>query len=533
MTNSSKTSKDTDASEPTDQEGHEAQALDVQPGTDPGDIAEEATQDASEEPSEESETSDLESDNAEAADAPKPDDATEDDTVETEELDADNAELDSETSSETEEADEEPTDDLTGADDEEAQEIDQSADGDVPDETAEGTDEDLAETADSDDLDEDSDEDRGEDVGVPEAAAVAAAAAASAMPSDEGPNPATPEPVVRTETKVVQGSIWPGFFGGVIAALLGFIIGRGDALDNILPEAFQRQEADLTALEAAVETAQSEAAGAVEAAATQSTALDERISSLEASLVALEGAEGPDLSGLSDGLSGIEAGLSTLVARVAALEERPVATENPDAASSESVQELEAALAAQMQEISDLQSRVDAAENLAAEEASQLLAQAALNRVMTAVNVGDGYTAALGDLESVSDVAVPEALRDSADAGVPSLASLQESFPEAARAGLAAARAEVPETDVQGISGFIRRQLNVRSVAPRDGSDPDAILSRAEAALAAGELDAALTEMEALPEVARATMQDWLDAAEARKAAQDAANELADSLNSN
>jgi hypothetical protein len=110
---------------------------------------------------------------------------------------------------------------------------------------------------------------------------------------------------------------------------------------------------------------------------------------------------------------------------------------------------------------------------------------------------------------------------------------LQDSFPDAARAGLAAARAEIPESEVAGITGFFKRQLNVRSVTPREGSDPDAILSRAQAAVRVGDLTTALTEMEALPEAARTAMSDWLEAATARKAAQDAARELADSLNSN
>ena len=49
----------------------------------------------------------------------------------------------------------------------------------------------------------------------------------------------------------------------------------------------------------------------------------------------------------------------------------------------------------------------------------------------------------------------------------------------------------------------------------------------------AGDLGTALAEMETLPEAARAAMDDWLQAASARKAAQDAASDLADSLNSN
>jgi hypothetical protein len=39
--------------------------------------------------------------------------------------------------------------------------------------------------------------------------------------------------------------------------------------------------------------------------------------------------------------------------------------------------------------------------------------------------------------------------------------------------------------------------------------------------------------MEGLPEPARTAMSDWIDAASARTAAQDAAGQLADSLNSN
>ena len=54
---------------------------------------------------------------------------------------------------------------------------------------------------------------------------------------------------------------------------------------------------------------------------------------------------------------------------------------------------------------------------------------------------------------------------------------------------------------------------------PRAGDGPDAILSRAEAALAGDDLDAALAELDALPEVVRAAMGDWLAGAEARQQA--------------
>ena len=80
---------------------------------------------------------------------------------------------------------------------------------------------------------------------------------------------------------------------------------------------------------------------------------------------------------------------------------------------------------------------------------------------------------------------------------------------------------------------FLQRQLEVRSVAPRDGDDADAILSRAEAALINGQLDLALSELATLPEPAAAAMADWTATAAARQAAVTAADTLAQSLNTN
>ena len=54
----------------------------------------------------------------------------------------------------------------------------------------------------------------------------------------------------------------------------------------------------------------------------------------------------------------------------------------------------------------------------------------------------------------------------------------------------------------------------------------DAILSRAEAALDAGDLRSALTELEALPDDAASAIADWREAAETRAAAVAALNDL-------
>ena len=70
-------------------------------------------------------------------------------------------------------------------------------------------------------------------------------------------------------------------------------------------------------------------------------------------------------------------------------------------------------------------------------------------------------------------------------------------------------------------------------MTPKDGADPDAVLSRAEAALKEGRLNDALAEIETLPPEASAAMDGWVARARARRAAQDAAESLAQSLNSN
>ena len=81
-------------------------------------------------------------------------------------------------------------------------------------------------------------------------------------------------------------------------------------------------------------------------------------------------------------------------------------------------------------------------------------------------------------------------------------------------------------TATDRVAAFLRRHTNARSLAPRDGDDVDAILSRAEAALSSGDVAGALAELETLPPEAAAPMQNWIDDAESRAAATAAMNEL-------
>lgn len=362
------------------------------------------------------------------------------------------------------------------------------------------------------------------------------------------------EPIVAAkppapQIQVVKGSMWPALFGGIIAACIGFIVGRGDVIDQYLPQSMQRPAVDISGLEAKsadlalqletlgaeqeVRIAALEAVsaddilGTVAALETDIEVIAERITTIETRPVA----EAVEPGAPVEAVENLQSALAAQNAQIAALAERAEAVE--PGAPVEAVENLKSALAAQNAQIAALAERAEAAEANAAGEAARILAQAALLRVMTAVDSGEAFDQALTNLEEVTPVEVPVPLKDAAVEGVPTLASLQAEFPDAARAALASARAEVPESEVVGITGFLKRQLNARSIAPREGDDPDAVLSRAQAAVSSGDLSTALTEIDALPDVARTAMNDWLEAATARKAVQDAANALADSLSSN
>ncbi|MEO9651265.1 MAG: hypothetical protein ABJ360_08015 [Roseobacter sp.] len=344
--------------------------------------------------------------------------------------------------------------------------------------------------------------------------------------SAHSPTVDVPEPQIQ----VIKGSAWPAFFGGLVAALIGFVIGRGDLVEDFLPASMQRETVDVSSIEAQIAALEAQNNLSQQQSFDLKAALEAAITSQDVRLDALESVD--DVSILTS-LSDLAADIEIVVGRLTDLEARPIAEAVAPGAPVEAVEELQAALDAQNAQINVLSERAVAAEAQAASEAALLLARAALTRVITAVDNGEAFDAALVDLEEVTSVEIPEDLRSIAETGVPTLATLQAGFPEAARAGLAAARSEVPESEVVGITGFLKRQLNVRSITPREGDDPDAVLSRVQAAVSNGDLAAALAEVGTLPDVSREAMNDWLEAAAARKAAQDAASALADGLNSN
>ncbi len=167
-------------------------------------------------------------------------------------------------------------------------------------------------------------------------------------------------------------------------------------------------------------------------------------------------------------------------------------------------------------------SRVIEAETAAAAskaEAERMATKAADTAILSYISDALTNGSAFSDQLAQLSVPAPDVLISVSETGVPTVATLQGTFPEAARKALdAALRADMGSSWAQRAATFLRTQTGARSLTPREGSDPDAILSRAEAALTSGDLQTAMTEIAGLPKEAQEPMAEWLALAQKRLA---------------
>ncbi|MFK7874962.1 MAG: COG4223 family protein [Paracoccaceae bacterium] len=349
-----------------------------------------------------------------------------------------------------------------------------------------------------------------------------------------------------------KGTFLPLVFGGAVATALGFFGGQLDSVETALGWGDTSND-----LEQVIATQ----AETLEAQASEIAALSEKLNNLP------EPVEVPevDLSGVEGQISDQAALLAAMTARLTDVEKRPLTDNVSDAA----VQAYEAELAklqaavetqraqaeeklanmvavyeadlaelqgdveAQRAEVAALLGDVQDTEAAAEAKARAALARTAMSKIITSVQSGASFADALAELDSVGGTDVPDSLRTVADEGVPTLSALQSAFPAAARAALTAARTQEAESGEGGLGGFLQRQLGARSVTPQEGDSADAVLSRAEAAAREGRLGDALSEVNALPEAAKAPLMTWINQAEIRHAATVAADDLMTALSAN
>ncbi|WP_461305669.1 COG4223 family protein, partial [Albidovulum sp.] len=348
-----------------------------------------------------------------------------------------------------------------------------------------------------------------------------------------------------------RGGFVPLVAGGVIAAGLG----AGAAL-YLAPQFLPRPD------DSVIETLRAEVGlqqTRLDQIAGDVTAIrgDDRADRLAAELAGLREELSAAMQPLADRVAALETQgdalarrLDAMETRIVTLEKRPVEGGQASATALEAfgreMEALRAEMAAQRQQSAEVEAQIKAAAARAAEEiaraeerAGQLARQseaaraeatfeAGLARLRAALDAGTPLDAALADLAKAG-VAVPEILRQNAT-GVPTLAALRDSFADAARAALAASiRVGADAGPWERFTAFLRNQTRARSLTPRAGDDPDAVLSRAEAALRAGDLAMALSELEALPPEGRAKMAEWVARANRRLEVERAVDALAPS----
>jgi hypothetical protein len=326
-----------------------------------------------------------------------------------------------------------------------------------------------------------------------------------AVPESPAPPPLSPPP----------SSQRPGFLaplvGGALAAVAGFGLSHFDVF-GLAPSS---QAEDVARLEARIADAEARA----EADRAALTALQAEAGPLADRLAALEAAplpEPPDLSRL-DGLD----------ERLAAIEALPAGDAASTAALAAKLADLERRLAAQPQAVDQAQvdealARLAEAEAEAARRAEEAAAAAeaaarteALGRLSAAIEAGGPFQS---ELDAVADPDLLQALSPHA-AGIATLVGLQADFPELARQALALTRAADADAGWGArLVDFLAAQTGARSVTPREGDTPDAILSRAEFALGEARLADALAEVKALDPALKAPFADWIADAEARLA---------------
>lgn len=310
--------------------------------------------------------------------------------------------------------------------------------------------------------------------------------------------------------------------GGVIAAGAGFGLAR--MMPDLLP---------MGGTSALTETVAQQ--GAEIAALKAELAARPGLEDVVARLAALEAAPTPASA------AEMEAQVAALQAAVADLQARPVAQGGGDAALAAEVADLRAQVAnlgaggsvpadvvaaaeAAEARLKEAEERAAALAEAAEASAAAARREAAVDRIAAALDSGAPYAAALAELGAD----VPAVLTENAAAGLPTIADLSDAFPEVARQSLEdALRANMGESWTERVSSFLRSQTGLRSLTPKEGNDPDAVLSRAEAALRAGDVGGVIGELAAMPEAGKPALADWLAMAQTRADAEAAVAALA------
>jgi hypothetical protein len=309
--------------------------------------------------------------------------------------------------------------------------------------------------------------------------------------------------------------------GAVLGTILTYVAVNFIALPDNRPaiadpsarlEAQDKAIADLTARLATAEAASQ----AVEASAAQSAArastelgtlkqqlaaipapvavdltpLQDQVASLEDRIAAIgAGASGADATALAETISGLEGGIGEVRAALEALMRRTTAAEAS---------------------VATLRGEVDATKSAVAAQTSMLGSSdigpavrlpLMVSGVESAFANGRPFSAELSGLTTLlPDLAVPDTIRSAAPAGLPRPDAVAAAFTEAVPTILAGRAAASSGDLTQDAIDWAKGLLALRPVDETEGTTPEAIVSRLEAAVGRRDFVAAAALLDQLPE---------------------------------
>ncbi|MEO9823642.1 MAG: mitofilin family membrane protein [Paracoccaceae bacterium] len=369
-------------------------------------------------------------------------------------------------------------------------------------------------------------------------------------------------------------TMMPMIFGGLVAGAIGYGASHFGAFDQtsetevaasaVDTSAFETQLSELSTELGALSEAQSGLAGDIAGiTATDTAPLTARLDTLTADLEALQEMPVPSADLSSDVITRIEAlesqesnvavdttvsdalatrldtlesdvtsTMASLMDRVTGLEDRlsDIVIAQEDEAEGDMAQEQLAAFQSELEQLTtDATAQVEEAKARAsafeAEAAAAEAKAARTNAIASLTSAVEGGAAFQDELAFFDDP--PKALTALAEVGVPTLGTLQRDFPDMARSALSVVTV-VPQDASAGdrLTAFLKRQTNARSLAPKEGDGTDAVLSRAEASVGAGDLVKSLEELSSLPTEAKDVLGPWMANAQARLDALSALSEI-------
>ena len=301
------------------------------------------------------------------------------------------------------------------------------------------------------------------------------------------------------------------------------------------PDAATPVQTDITALKARVAVLEQEAVNTVtpDALKAAKQELMQRLATLEGRKT---GEDGDAVTSLGDSVSSQAKQLAAVSARLATLEAAIGNTARLEDLSKR-LNMLEGR-SAEAHSVLALSDRVTALETTArrtmVEQSANIALLMAVSQWREALLAGRPFALELQTVKAlaarVSDVAIDDSgFAAAATQGLPTLADLQRQFGPAAAAAMRASA--MPEGTGAWYRRVLDRMLAIVTVRRLDGdaagTGTAAVLARAENRLDAGDLSAAVTEMDGLSGAAAAAAQAWQVQAKARVAAEHAASDAA------